>query len=198
MRKEKAFLNFIKIIGLIYGLSLAGLTSMIGVDAAQLSFPPQPILLPGYRTYNPDGSVESQWVMSYGGFLYDFTVPTLIAIHDGIWGKNTYFSVPKPFGFDIPLPLMFGSKILGGVHPFMLVAAANSTDPLMSFAMLFNGMISFNITTPNFTNPLIQVVVTPSAIIGGTTIMQYQINTLTFPTIPIMNMTFNITSVSIW
>lgn len=163
MTATRNFYNFLKVIAIIYSLSLSGITLVIGYDAAQLTFPPIYIPLSQFRTTKPDGSIEMMFFMGYGGRVYHFIIPTLIVVHDGFYGNHMNFTVPRPFGLNLPIPI-----------PMMLSPGS---------------LMWFNITIPNFTNPMFQFIVLPQAWIGGMKIMEFQINTFTFPTIPIVNQT---------
>ncbi|NVM01507.1 MAG: hypothetical protein HWN67_04195 [Candidatus Helarchaeota archaeon] len=162
MTATKTFFKILKVTILLYGLGVSGVSALVGYDAAQLTFPPIFIPLPQFRTVDPiNGTTEMMFFMGYGGVAYEFVVPTIIVVHDGEFGNNMSFTYPKLFGID------FG-------FPFPLIFPPGS-------------MIFFNVTLPNYENPMFQFIVLPQARIGGFKIMEFQINTFTFPTIPIYN-----------
>lgn len=161
MTATKTFFKILKITILLYGLGVSSVSAFIGYDAAQLTFPPIFLPIPQLRTTDPiAGTTTMTFFMGYGGVAYTFIVPTFIVIHDGEFGKNMSFTYPKLFGYDIgPIPLIFSP----------------------------GSLIFFNVTIPNYENPLFQFIVLPQALLGGFKMMEFQINTYTFPTIPFYN-----------
>ncbi len=161
MTAVKNVYTVIKIIALIYGLSVSGLSFMIGYDASQLSFPPStiphPQLLENSTQYYLRGTPEQIYLMSNNGILYKFIVPTLIIIHNGSFGKDMQILVPEIYNLTIgPIILPPKSSMFFTVHP-----------------------------PANISNPLFQFIVMPQVWLGGIKIMEFQINTFTFPTFEI-------------
>ncbi|MFX1449775.1 MAG: hypothetical protein ACFFCM_02960 [Promethearchaeota archaeon] len=162
--------TLIKIIALVYGISVSAFSFMIGYDASQLSFPPisvpHPQLLSDYEAYYNRSSPEEIYMMTNNGFLYTFYIPTFIIIHNGVLGNDTQVCIPEIFNITMgPIVLPPKSMILFTIHP-----------PV------------------NISNPLIQIIVMPQVWLGGIKMMEFQINTFQFPTIEIYREAFNFTS----
>ncbi|MHA1378737.1 MAG: hypothetical protein ACTSRG_10180 [Candidatus Helarchaeota archaeon] len=164
---KRAF-KALKYIILFYGLAVSGLSFMVGMDASQLTFPPQtfphPLLLEYMNTgdssylnrYFTRDPQEYVFIMGNNGFLYKFVVPTVIIIHNGTFGKDTRYFVPEIY------------NLTGGALFPMILPPKSS--------------LWFTIHTPNnYTNPIFQFIVLPQVWLGGFKIMSFQINTYTIP-----------------
>ncbi|MFX0133146.1 MAG: hypothetical protein ACFFDN_05835 [Candidatus Hodarchaeota archaeon] len=168
MTAVKNVYTLIKIIALLYGLSVFGLSFMIGYDASQLSFPPislpNPELYEDPESYYNQSNPEQYYMMSNNGIIYKFIVPTVIIVHNGSFGKDMQVLIPELEDFPVPIILPPKSSMIFIVRP-----------------------------PTNISNPLFQFIVMPQVWLGGMKIMEFQINTFTFPTFPIFRLEANVT-----
>ncbi|MHA1301628.1 MAG: hypothetical protein ACTSO9_19580 [Candidatus Helarchaeota archaeon] len=138
MVKAKTAFTFFKYFILIYGLSVSGLSFMIGLDASQLSYPPGTIPHPALfgtdeekLAYFNSTERELIFTMSNNGFLYKFIVPTIIVIYNGTYLKNPVIRIPKIFNItEGPLILPPKSMVF-----FTITLPQNISNPIYHFAV---------------------------------------------------------------